>query len=94
MEEELAELRKQIATQQPLHLGQSPDTNTNSPHHYHAAKLSSSSGIEDRMEPHEAIGALMDMKRGIDGSRSFETKSRKLDDVFLSGDRIQELFSM
>lgn len=90
MEEELNDLRKQLAK----NLSPVSDHTPASASNHHAAVLQSPASLVDYMESHDVVGALVDMKRGIGGSRSSKTRSRKLDDVFLSGDGIEELFDM
>ncbi|KAI4155319.1 MAG: hypothetical protein LQ340_001057 [Diploschistes diacapsis] len=90
MEEELNDLRKQLAK----NLSPVSDHTPASASNHHAAVLQSPASLVDYMESHDVVGALVDMKRGIGGSRSSKTRSRKLDDVFLSGDGIEELFDI
>lgn len=87
MEEELAELKKQLA----VHKG-SDETNDTPSQDSSQVNALTSSRIEDHPESHDAVVSLMDMKRGIDGLK--ETRARKLENVLLSGDDIQILFDM
>ena len=84
LEEELAALRTKLSAQHTYPSENSTTTSTNN----HATASKNASQLEDHIESHEVVGALMDMKTGI------ETRSRKLEDVFLSGDQVQELFDL
>ena len=84
MEDELAKLRKKLSDQQTSPSEVSATATINN----HPATSKNASQLEDHLESHEIVGALMDMKSGS------ETRSRKLEDAFLSGDQIQELFDL
>ena len=90
MEEELNELRKRLASQQSPTSEQPPTAASNG----HATVAQDSAGPGDQLDSEDVVGALLDMKRGVDGPGATETRSRKLEEVFLSGDQIQELFEM
>lgn len=89
MEEELVELKKKLASQRSPAIEYVSTTKTNG---HAATSIQSPPHPGDHMESQDVVGALMDMRRGIDGLRSSETRSRKLDNVFLTGDQVQELF--
>lgn len=82
MEQELEQLRKKLAD----HEG-SDGTPVRK-----RESTGTPSRIQDHPESHDSILSLMDMKQGVDGLK--ETRARKLDDILLSGDQLQELFDI
>ena len=86
MEEELTTLKKQLAAHQKSDGANESARNDNG----QSSIMRHSSRIEDH--PEAAVVSLMDMKRGPEALK--ETRSRKLGNVLLSGDEIQDLFEM
>ena len=89
MEEELYKLRKRLSTTNELPK-QEPASPT--PQNGQLSTSSQYMPLRDQIESNEVVGALLDMSRGIDGLRRSETKPRQIEDVFLSGIQVQELF--
>jgi hypothetical protein len=87
MEEELVELRRKLAAQQSPDDGSMPLAKRNG-----VGIASTPSVIQDHSESQDAIASLIDLRMGVDGIK--EARARKLEDIFLSGDRLQELFDM
>ena len=84
MERELEQLRKKLADHE--------EADGSSPLKRQRGSTGTPSRIQDHPESHDAIVSLMDMRRGSVGLR--ETRARKLEDILLSGDELQELFDI
>ena len=101
MEREIVELRSQLASQQS-----SPSVQqTASP--FGMAQISMSptiphlqSSLDQYMGSQEAVASLLDLKSGLDGGSFMRSPNgqiippRRLDDVVLTAERIQDLFQM
>lgn len=94
MEKEIVELRNQLANQH----SQQVATNGIRGVSYGQAMPQMTSSLDQYIGSHEAVASLLDLKSGVEGfmrsPNPVAKPIRRLEDVTLSPDQVQELFDM